>query len=109
MRERDGVVDDAGSRHVPHGCPRGRDDCQPLSRCASVGMGSYMCCGQTDSAPVPTDILRLCIKSTHDRGPVDVLVNIDKRDATDTAWVLLGGLASLELDDALKVEEVDRG
>lgn len=53
-----------------------------------------MCCGETTNAPVPTDRLRLCIKSTHEHG-VDVLVNVDERDAVHTASVLLGGLSAL--------------
>ncbi len=78
----------------PGGCPRARTDCSPLARVASPGYESFMCCGETDAAPVATDVIRLCIKSTHDHG-VDVMVNLDKRDVVDTAAVLLGGMSSL--------------
>lgn len=81
-------------------CPRGRSDCAPLSRCASPQFQSFMCCGETDAAPVPSDRLRLCVKSTHDNGPVDIMVNFDERDATDTAYVLLGGLSAFATDRA---------
>lgn len=94
-RKRDGpVIHDDGIRDAK-GCPRGRSDCFPLARYASPGFASFMCCGETKSAPVPTDRLRLCIKSTHDQGPVDVLVNLDERDVVHTASVLLGGLSAL--------------
>lgn len=88
--------------HIAHpsGCPRKRTDCVPLSRVASDGFESYMCCGETNAAPVPTDTLRLCIKSTHEHG-VDLLVNFDERDATDTAFALLGGLSSRATDRAI--------
>lgn len=84
-----------GAISAPGGCPRGRSDCSALARIASPGPASFMCCGETSAAPVPTDRLRLCIRSTHDQGPVDVLVNLDERDAVHTASVLLGGLSSL--------------
>lgn len=94
-RFRDGQTLNDGGIYDPHGCPRGLDhQCSPLSRIASPGFASFMCCGETNSAPVPTDRLRLCIKSTHDHG-VDVLVNLDERDTVHTASVLMGGLASL--------------
>jgi len=95
MRKLDGSSLHDGSIADPSGCPRGRGDCEPLARYASPGFESYMCCGQTSAAPVPTDRLRLCIKSTHDRSPVDLLVNFDERDAVHTATVLLTGLSSL--------------
>lgn len=82
---------DGETRH-PAGCPRGRNDCQALARIASPGPASYMCCGETDGAPVPTDRFRLCIYSSHETG-VDVLVNLDARDVIDTASVLLSGLS----------------
>ena len=83
----------------PSGCPRKRGDCSPLARVASPNYESFMCCGETHSAPVPTDVLRLCILSTHSTG-VNVLVNLDERDATDVASVLLGGLSSFAQDKA---------
>lgn len=85
----DGAIYDPTS-----GCPRGRHDCKPLSRIASPAFTSFMCCGETSNAPMPTDRLRLCIKSTHDHG-VDVLVNLDERDAVHTCSALIGGLAAL--------------
>lgn len=95
-RVRDGRSLNDGGIYDPHGCPRGLDhQCSPLSRIASPAFASFMCCGETHAAPVPTDRLRLCIKSTHDRSPVDVLVNLDERDTVHTASVLMGGLASL--------------
>lgn len=95
-RVRDGQTLHDGSIYDPHGCPRGLDhQCSPLSRIASPAFASFMCCGQTNSAPVPSDRLRLCIKSTHDRSPVDLLVNLDERDTVHAASVLMGGLASL--------------
>lgn len=93
-RERDGNAIHDGGIFEPHGCPRGRDDCSPLSRIASPEFASFMCCGQTKRAPVPSDRLRLCIKSTHKHG-VDLLVNLDERDTVHTASVLMGGLATL--------------
>jgi hypothetical protein len=84
----DGVVND------PVGCPRRLPDCKPLSRFASPRFGSFMCCGETAAAPVPTDRLRLCVKAEHKHG-VDLTVNFDERDAVHTASVLLGGLAAL--------------
>jgi len=92
---RDGQVLHDGGIFDPSGCPRGLgSQCKPMSRIASAGYESFMCCGQTHSAPVPTDRLRLCIKSTHATG-VDLLVNLDERDVVHTASVLMGGLASL--------------
>lgn len=62
--------------YSPTGCPRGLGkQCAPLSRMASPNFESFMCCGQTNNAPVPTDRFRLCIKSTHATG-VDLLVNL---------------------------------
>ena len=74
------------------GCPRGLTNCVPLGRYASPGFESFMCCGETDAAPVATDHLRLCIKSQHAHG-IDVMVNLDERDAVHTASVLLAGLS----------------
>jgi len=99
-RVRDGAAIHDGMVTHPGGCPRHRTDCAPLARVASPDFESFMCCGETASAPVPTDRLRLCIRSTHKHG-VDVLVNLDPRDATDTATVLLGGLSSLAQEAAL--------
>lgn len=90
----DGSTIHDGAISDPVGCPRERTDCSPLSRISSPCFESFMCCGQTTSAPVPTDRLRLCIKSTHEHG-VDVLVNLDERDAVHTSSVLLGGLSAL--------------
>lgn len=95
MREREGVTLHDGGIFDPSGCPKGLGaQCQPLSRIASRGYESFMCCGETNAAPVPTDRLRLCIRSTHATG-VDVMVNFDERDAVHTSSVLLGGLAAL--------------
>lgn len=93
-REREGQTLHDGAIHDPKDCPRCRTDCQPLARIASPGYESFMCCGETMTAPVPTDRLRLCVKSTHDHG-VDVLFNLDERDAVHTASVLLSGLSAL--------------
>ena len=94
-RQHEGVTLHDGGIYDPHGCPRGlAAECQPLSRIASPAFKSFMCCGQTHAAPVPTDRLRLCIKSTHDHG-VNVLVNLDERDTVHTCSVLMGGLAAL--------------
>ena len=89
---------DGETRH-PAGCPRNRTDCTPLSRVASDGFVSFMCCGETPAAPVPQDVLRFCHKSTHEYG-VDIMVHFDRRDATDTALVLLGGLSALAQTEA---------
>ena len=75
------------------GCPRGRTDCTPVARRASPEFESYFCCGLTNAAPVPEDVVRLCVKSTHARGPVDLLVNFDDRDAIDAIAVLSAGLS----------------
>jgi hypothetical protein len=48
----------------------------------------------SQNAPVPTDRLRFCIKSTHATG-VDILVNLDERDAVHSASVILAGLSAL--------------
>lgn len=80
-----------------------------MSRVASPGYESFMCCGETNAAPVPTDVLRLCIKSSHDRKPVDVLVNLDRRDAIDVASVLLGGMSSLAQADAAHAFAIAEG
>lgn len=93
-RSREGAQLHDGAIHDPHGCPRGRTDCSPLARIASPGYESFMCCGETASAPVPTDRIRFCQKSTHAHG-VDLLVNFDERDAVHTASVLLSGLSAL--------------
>jgi hypothetical protein len=42
---------------------------------------------------VPEDRIRLCVKSTHDRKPVDLMVNFDDRDAIDALAVLSAGLS----------------
>jgi hypothetical protein len=94
MRDRDGSSIHDNGIVDPSGCPRGCRDCAPLARYASPGFESYMCCGETNGAPVPTDRLRLCILSTHATG-VDVLVNLDERDAVHTASVLMAGLSAL--------------
>jgi hypothetical protein len=93
-RERDGAAVHNHGIVDPVGCPRGCRDCAPLARYASPKFESFMCCGETSSAPVPTDRLRLCIKSTHATG-VDLLVNLDERDTVHTASVLLAGLSAL--------------
>ena len=89
----DGVVS------TPEGCPRKLSDCQPLSRIASAGHESFMCCGETseEQRTVPEDQFRLCLLSTHKTG-VDLLVNLDERDVIDTASVLLGALSYNILD-----------
>lgn len=92
--KRDGETLHDGEINDPVGCPRGRADCSPLERYASPGFESFMCCGETSKAPVPTDRLRLCIKSTHAHG-VDILVNLDERDAVHVASALMGGLSAL--------------
>lgn len=91
---RDGPTLHDGAIYDPTRCPRGMTDCAPLARYASPGFDSYMCCGETSGAPVPTDRLRLCIKSTHATG-VDLLVNFDERDAVHTVSVLTAGLSAL--------------
>lgn len=93
-REKDGPALHDGAIYDPVGCPRGLTECAPLSRIASPGFTSFMCCGETAAAPVPTDRLRLCIKSTHDTG-VDIQVNLDERDVVHASSVLMGGLAAL--------------
>lgn len=98
-RASDGQPIHDGEVTHPSRCPRNRTDCVPLARVASPGYESFMCCGETDSAPVPTDRMRLCVLSTHKHG-VDVQINIDERDATDIASVLLGGLSSFAQDRA---------
>jgi hypothetical protein len=103
-RTQDGPTLHDGGIYGSHGCPRGLNECAPLSRIASPAFVSFMCCGQTHSAPVPTDRLRLCIKSTHAHG-VDVLVNLDERDAVHTCSVLMGGLAAL---GSVKITATDR-
>ena len=87
---------------APNGCPRKLTDCLPLSRVASPGYESFMCCGETTEKQrtVPTDRFRLCILSTHRTG-VDLTVNLDERDVIDTASVLLGALSY----DAVDLEE----
>lgn len=94
MRVRDGATLHDGSIYDPAGCPRERRDCCALARYASPGFESFVCCGQTNSAPVASDRLRLCVKSTHQHG-VDLLVNLDERDAVHASSVLLAGLSSL--------------
>jgi hypothetical protein len=94
VRTRDGEAIHDGEINDPHVCPRGRFDCSALARYASPGFESFMCCGETKTAPVPTDRLRFCIKSTHEHG-VDVLVNLDERDAVHSASVILAGLSAL--------------
>jgi hypothetical protein len=93
-REREGITLHDGAIYDPKGCPRGRSDCQPLARIASPGYESFMCCGETASAPVASDRVRLCQKSTHAHG-VDLMVNFDERDAVHTASVLLSALSAL--------------
>jgi hypothetical protein len=93
-RIRDGGTFHDGEIIDPTGCPRNRSDCSALARYASPGFESFMCCGETKAAPVPTDRLRFCIKSTHATG-VDILVNLDERDAVHSASVILAGLSAL--------------
>lgn len=94
-RHRDGPTIHDHGIYDPAGCPRQRTDCQPLARYSGSDYASFMCCGETAAAPVPSDRLRLCIKSTHKDGPVDLLVNLDERDAVHTSSVLLAGLSAL--------------
>lgn len=92
-----------GQINTPAGCPRGLEaECCPIARVSSPGFQSFFCCGETDAAPVPTDRLRFCVKSTHPNGPVDVMINLDERDATDAAYVLLGGLSAFAQDRAIR-------
>ena len=93
MADRGKRIFDGVIQH-PAGCPRGRQDCEPLSRISSPGFESYYCCGETSGGPVPQDTYRLCIAAAHDHG-VDVMVNLDARDVIDTAAVLLAGLSSV--------------
>ena len=93
-RDREGPQLHDGAIHDPHGCPRGLQDCSALARIASPGFESFMCCGETSSAPVPTDRLRFCVKSTHAHG-VDTLMNFDERDTVHAASVLMSGLSAL--------------
>lgn len=101
----DGPVLHDGAIFDPRGCPRRRTDCYPLGRYASPGYESFMCCGETAAAPVATDRLRLCVKSTHEHG-VDVMFNLDERDAVHTATVLLGGLSAL---GSVRIDAVSLG
>jgi len=82
-----------GMVHPLSTCPRGRTDCTPVARRASPGFESFFCCGETDGATVPEDTIRLCVKSTHDQGPVDLMVNFDDRDTIDAIAVLSAGLS----------------
>ena|SRR3990167_8189256 len=91
-RRREGSTIHDGTVYPLSGCPRKRTDCGPLARVASSEYLSFMCCGETNGAPVPTDTLRLCILSRHKSG-VDLMVNLDERDAVDTAAVLTAGLS----------------
>lgn len=95
QRDREGPAIHDHGIYGAAGCPRGRIDCDALARYASPDAASFMCCGETSAAPVPTDRLRLCILSTHDRSPVDMMVNLDERDAVHTSSVLLAGLSAL--------------
>lgn len=93
-RLRDGPVVQDGAIHDAKGCPRGRTDCWPLARYSSANFESFICCGETKSAPVPSDRLRVCEKSTHAHG-IDRMVNYDERDVVHTASVILAGLSAL--------------
>lgn len=107
MRTFDGPQLHDGEVPYVAGCPRGRTDCCAISRKASPEFESFMCCGETAAAPVPTDVLRLCIKSSHDRSPVDIIVNLDRRDAIDVAAVLMGGMSSIAQVDAAAAFAID--
>lgn len=102
-RQREGPTVHDGRFTTPVGCPRHRSDCVPLARVASPGYESFMCCGETGAAPVPTDRLRFCMLAIHAHG-VDIMVNLDERDATDTASVLLGGMSALAAAKAVLAE-----
>lgn len=82
---------DGETRH-PVGCPRGRADCEPLSRRASEDYRTYMCCGENDGSHggPDQDRWRFCMVS---EDGVDFLVNLDERDMIDSAAVLLSGLS----------------
>lgn len=84
---------DGETKH-PGGCPRGRNDCAGLARLSSGGYASFMCCGHTTGAPVPSDTHRLCIYSSHDNSPIDVMVNLDTRDVIDVISVLSAKLST---------------
>lgn len=92
-----------GNFNTPAGCPRGLlHVCTPLSRIASADGKSFICCGETAAAAVPTDRIRLCLKSEFVmRGAVDVMMDLDERDATDTAYVLLGALSAFAQERAI--------
>ena len=92
-REGNGIYD--GLITHPHGCPKKAEDCAPLARVSSPGYESFMCCGETlpEGRSIPQDIFRLCMGSSHKTG-VDLVVNLDERDAIDTASVLLAALSS---------------
>lgn len=85
----------------PSGCPRGRTDCDPLSRVASMDEDgeryrTFICCGENDGSHggPPQDKWRFCVKS---EDGVDVLLNVDGRDMIDFASVITSALSFLKV------------
>lgn len=94
-------TDHDGWMERPKGCPRGRTDCEPLSRIASMDEDgeeyrTFICCGENDGTHPgpPQDKWRLCIKS---EDGADVLLNVDGRDIVDISSVLTSGLSFLSI------------
>jgi hypothetical protein len=50
---------------------------------------------------VPEDRFRFCVRSSHDQSPVDVLVNLDRRDVADALYVLAGAVSVSALDEVV--------
>lgn len=83
---------------IPEYCPRGRDDCCSLNFIIAHGHESFICCGANDgeNREVDQDKYRVCFKNKI----IDDMQDYDKRDLTQTAAVLLGGLAIIENHDS---------
>ena len=80
-----------GEIHLPQGCPRGREDCDPLSRISSGGFVSFICCGTNDGSTreLEQDRFRLCQKNEW----TDEMSDCDHRDLVDLVAVVAGALS----------------
>lgn len=74
-------------------CPRGYDHCVPLSMIMADDKSSFFCCGENDGSrrQFEQDRWTKCFHSDYD----DSISDVDKRDLTHEAAVILNVLARI--------------
>ena len=76
---------------LPDTCPRGLDDCEPLSQICSDSGECFICCGYNDgkTREEEGDIFRHCWKNEF----IDEMSDFEHRDLTDTISVMSQALS----------------